>query len=65
MALMGAGVARGWVDQGNLQGGLNNVSVSVFKKIGLSWVCTIPASLALSATLYAVLRAVFIGDFSS
>ena len=31
MALMGAGVARGWVESGSLQGGLNTVSLSVFR----------------------------------
>jgi len=63
MALMGAGVARGWVDSGSFKQGLNTVNLGVFRNIGLSWLCTIPFSLALSSALYAVLRIIFIGGF--
>ena len=65
MALVGAGVARGWTDSGSFQAGLKSVNLRVFRDIGLSWVCTIPFSLALSAAMYAVLRVIFIGDLGS
>ena len=32
MALVGAGIARGWVDSGSFGGGIETVNISFFKK---------------------------------
>ena len=64
--MVGAGVARGWVDSGSVCGGLSTVNMGVFKRIILSWIITIPCSTALSALLYTVLRIIFINaDFTT
>ena len=63
MALVGGGVARGWVDTHSITGGLATVDVKVFGNIALSWVSTIPASMAISAALYSILRVAIIGPF--
>ena len=63
MALVGGGVARGWVDTRSIKGGLATVDIKVFGNIVLSWISTIPASMAISAALYAVLRVAIIGPF--
>jgi len=63
MAVMGAGVGRGAIQGGGLQAGLNTVDLTVFRNIGLSWLCTIPCSALLSAGLYSVLRLAVIGPF--
>ena len=56
-------MARGWVDTRSIKGGLATVDIKVFGNIVLSWISTIPASMAISAALYAVLRAAIIGPF--
>jgi len=63
MAVVGGGIARGMIDTNSISGGLNTVDMKVFRNIGLSWVVTIPASMAISAGLYAVLRVSIIGPF--
>ena len=63
MALVGAGIARGFVDTNSIKGGLYTIDLKVFKNILLSWICTIPCSIALSASMYAGLRMYFIGPF--
>ena len=63
MAVVGGGVARGWVDTRSLRGGLATVDLKVFRNIGLSWICTIPAAFGISAAMYAVMRVVLIGPF--
>merc|ERR1711862_1018957 len=63
MALVGAGIARGWIDTKSLKGGLGTVDMKVFRNIALSWICTIPGALAISAALYAALRVAIIGKF--
>jgi len=65
MALVGAGIARGWVDSGSFGGGVDTVNISVFKRIVLAWVITIFCSGGLSMALYSVLRIIFINsDFA-
>ena len=63
MAVVGGGIARGIVDTNSVSGGLSTVDLKVFRNIGLSWIVTIPASMATSAVLYAVLRVSVIGPF--
>jgi len=63
MALVGGGIARGWIDTQSIKGGLGTVDMKVFRNIALSWVCTIPGALAISAGLYAALRVAIIGPF--
>ena len=63
MALVGAGVARGTLDHSSLKRGLSTVDFRVFRNIGLSWICTIPFSMAISAGLYAALRTAIISAF--
>merc|ERR1711936_1121844 len=64
MAVVGGGIARGIIDTNSIPGGLKTVDLKVFRNIGLSWLVTIPASMAISAGLYAVLRVSVIGSFS-
>ena len=61
MAVVGGGIARGVIDTNSLNGGLSTVDLKVFRNIGLSWICTIPCSMAISAALYAILRVSLIG----
>ena len=42
---------------------MNTVDLTVFRNIGLSWLCTIPCSALLSAGVYSVLRLAVIGPF--
>ena len=63
MAVVGGGIARGWIETNNFKGGLNTVDLKVFRNILLSWVCTIPGAMAISAGLYAALRVAIIGPF--
>ena len=65
MAVVGSGVARGTLDKGSFRNGLKTVDFSVFRNIGLSWVCTIPFSIAVSIGMYSPLRILLIGPFSS
>merc|ERR1711913_118942 len=64
MAVVGGGIARGMIDTNSVAGGFKTVDMKVFRNIGLSWIVTIPASMAISAGLYAVLRVSIIGPFS-
>ena len=64
MGVVGAGVAKGWVDSGSFKGGLQTIDFSLMRNIALSWIVTIPFALVLSAMLYAVARVVIIGAFS-
>jgi len=61
MAVVGGGIARGVIDTNSVKGGLSTVDLKVFRNIGLSWICTIPCSMAISAALYAALRVALIG----
>ena len=64
MGVVGAGVAKGWVDSGSFKGGLQTIDFSLMRNIALSWIVTIPFALVLSAMLYAVARVLIIGAFS-
>ena len=61
MGVVGAGVARGLVDSGNIRGGLSTIDFKLIGGIALSWIVTIPFSLLLSTILHAVVRVVVIG----
>ena len=61
MAVVGGGIARGWIDHGSFKSGLDTVDIKVFRNIGLSWICTIPFSGFLSACLYAAVRRPLLG----
>ena len=61
MGVVGAGVARGWVDSGHIRGGLSTIDFKLIGGIALSWIVTIPFSLLLSTILYAAVRVVVIG----
>ena len=63
MAVVGAGLGRGALQSGSLKGGLATVDLTVFRNIGLSWLCTIPCSAILSASIYSALRVTIIGPF--
>ena len=63
MGVVGAGVAKGWVDSGSFKGGLQTIDFSLMRNIALSWIVTIPFALVLSSMLYAVARVIIIGAF--
>jgi phosphate/sulfate permease len=62
MGVVGAGVAKGWVDSGSFKGGLQTIDFSLMRNIALSWIVTIPFALVLSSMLYAVARVIIIGN---
>merc|ERR1712013_100960 len=61
MGVVGAGIARGWVDTGSLKGGFNTIDFSLMRNIALSWIATITFAMALSALVYAVADVILIG----
>ena len=63
MGVVGAGVARGWVNSNDIRKGLNTIDFKLIGSIALSWIVTIPFSLVLSTILYAAVRVVVIGPF--
>jgi len=63
MGVVGAGVAKGWVDRGTFRSGMKTIDFSLIGSIALSWIVTIPFAFTLSAVLYAVARVVIIGPF--
>ena len=63
MGVVGAGVARGVVDSGNIRDGLNTIDFKLIGSIAMSWIVTIPFSLVLSTILYAAVRVVVLGPF--
>ena len=63
MGVVGAGVARGWIDTGNIRDGLNTIDFKLIGSIAMSWIVTIPFSIVLSTILYAAVRVVVIGPF--
>ena len=63
MGVVGAGVARGWIDTGSIRDGLNTIDFKLIGSIAMSWIVTIPFSLVLSTILYAAVRVVVIGPF--
>ena len=65
MGVVGAGVAKGWSDQGSIKAGLKTIDFVLMRNIALSWIVTIPFALSLSAILYSITRIIFIGPFNS
>lgn len=63
MGVVGAGIAKGWVDTGSLREGIKTIDTKILGSIALSWILTIPFAGALSATLYAIVRRIVIGPF--
>ena len=63
MGVVGAGVAKGWADQGSIKAGLKTIDFVLMRNIALSWIVTIPFALTLSSILYAISRVIFIGPF--
>ena len=63
MGVVGAGVAKGWSDQGSLKAGLKTIDFVLMRNIALSWIVTIPFALTLSSMLYAIARVYFIAPF--
>ena len=61
--MVGAGVAKGWVDSNSFKSGLESVDFKVMKNIVVSWIVTIPFSLVLSMIVYSVARVAIIGPF--
>ena len=63
MGVVGAGVARGLIDTGNIRDGLSTIDFKLIGSIAMSWIVTIPFSIVLSTILYAAVRVVVIGPF--
>ena len=63
MGMVGAGVAKGWVDSNSFQEGLKSVDFKVIGNIVLSWIITIPFSLILSIIVYSIARIAVLGPF--
>ena len=63
VGLAGAGITRGWIDTQSIAVGLGTVDLKMLRNIVLSWVCTIPGAMAISAGLYAALRVALTGPF--
>jgi len=63
MGMVGAGVAKGWVDSNSFRKGLESVDFNVMKNIVVSWIVTIPFSLLLSMIVYSVARVAILGPF--
>ena len=61
--MVGAGVAKGWVDSNSFKEALESVDFKVMKNIVVSWIVTIPFSLVLSMIVYSVARVAIIGPF--
>ena len=49
MGVVGAGVAKGWVDNGAFREGIKTIDFSLIGNIALSWIVTIPFAFTLSA----------------
>ena len=63
MGVVGAGLAKGWVDKGAFRDGLETINFSLIGHIALAWISTIPFAFTLSAILYAVVRVIIIGPY--
>jgi len=62
MGVVGAGIAKGWVDKGSLREGVKTINFSLMSNIGISWLATIPFAMALSSLTYWIAQAIFIGS---
>ena len=63
MGIVGASIAKGWIDSGSIQSGLRSFDRKLIMNIGLSWIITIPCAIAVSAAVYAPSRVIIIGPF--
>ena len=63
MAVVGAGIAKGFVDSGSFKGGMKTIDLGLIANIGLSWILTIPFAIAVSAGFYSIARILVIGPF--
>ena len=63
MGVVGAGVAKGWIDNGAFREGIKTINFSLIGNIALSWIVTIPFAFTLSTIIYAVARVVIIGSY--
>lgn len=63
MGVVGAGVAKGWVDSGSFREGMKTVDFKLMGNIALSWVVTIPFALVLSVIFYSIARVSILGPF--
>jgi len=63
MGIVGASIAKGWIDSGSIQTGLRSFDSGLIMNIALSWIVTIPCAIAMSACVYAPVRALIIGPF--
>ena len=63
MGIVGASVAKGWIDSGSFNVGLRSFDSGLIRNIAMSWVITIPCALLASICVYAPSRALIIGPF--
>jgi len=60
MGVVGAGIAKGWLDKGSLKEGYKTINFSLMTNIAVSWVATIPFGMLLSSLVYWVAQAALI-----
>ena len=65
MGVVGASIAKGWIDSGSFKVGLKSFDPSLIAGIAASWICTIPFALALSCGIYYPSRLLIIGSFTT
>ena len=63
MGIVGASIAKGWIDSGSLNVGLRSFDLALIRNIAMSWICTIPCALIASICVYAPFRVLIIGSF--
>jgi len=63
MGIVGASIAKGWVDSGSLKEGLNTFDMALIRNIAMSWIITIPCAFMISVSVYAPARVLMIGHF--
>ena len=63
MGIVGASIAKGWVDSGSLKEGLNTFDMGLIRNIAMSWIITIPCAFMISVSVYAPARVLMIGHF--
>ena len=63
MAVVGAGIAKGFVDSGSFKVGMKSIDLKLIGNIALSWIITIPFAIAVSAVFYSIARIIVIGPF--
>ena len=63
MGIVGASIAKGWIDSGSLKNGLKSFDIELIRNIAMSWIITIPCALLASVSIYGPCRLLFIGEF--